>query len=78
MFPFQIRIILMKSIGREISVKYIQDLCVENYKILMKNLKTERNENANHVHAWQGDRGHCSGTVSLLQRDRHTHTQVTL
>ena len=51
-FPFfQIKIVLMKSIWRKISVKDIQDLCVENYKILVKDLKAERTENANHVHA---------------------------
>lgn len=76
MFPFQIRIILMKSTGREVSVKYIQDLCVENCKMLMKDLKAERNENANHVHAWEGDRVHCSGTMNLLQRDRQIHTHT--
>lgn len=76
MSPFQIRIILMKSIGREISVKYIQDLCVENCKMLMKDLKAERNENANPVHAWEGDGVHCSGTMNLLQRDRQIHRQT--
>ena len=53
----------------------VTDLCVENYKILMKDLKAERNENANHVHAWEGDRGHCSGTVNgVVERKTDTHT----
>lgn len=44
----------------------------------MKDLKAERNENANPVHAWEGDGVHCSRDnepAAERQTDTQTNTQ---